>query len=128
MCCTSSINADCCCGVRVQQNGLTQSIPNADSCPPWFVYSNKSVGNGCSHCACKEDFGDVVICDEMLQEYSFMQLHGSLQDIATTAVVATHMDKNLSFGTCLYVYYSNIVNHAYTALPHNIIMTSSVPH
>ena len=48
------------------QSKLLQML--TDSCPPWFVLSNNSAGNGYSPCECNEDFGDVIICDEKLQK------------------------------------------------------------
>jgi len=48
------------------ESNNVQTITSANSCPLWFVYNNNSDGKGCSHCECKENFGDVVICDEKL--------------------------------------------------------------
>ena len=100
---------------------VSESNETQSSCPPWFVYSNKSVGNGGSHCKCKENFGDVVICDEKLQE-SFLQL-GNCMTYNSSCCDTYGQESNaiiLSFGACPYVYYSNIVNHGYIALPYNI--------
>jgi len=43
-----------------------QTLTNANSCPTWFVFSNKSVsaGGGCSHCVCRKSVHGVV-CDQM---------------------------------------------------------------
>ena len=66
---------------------------------------------------CRKDFGDTVTCDEKLQE-SYLDLGHCM------TYNSSYSDKQVSgiilFGGCPYAYYSNIVNHIYIALPHNI--------
>ena len=101
----------------VSESNKTQTIPKANSCPLWFVFSNTSDGKGCSRCVCRETFRDVVTCDEKKQE-SYLRLgncmtyNGSCSDEQDSDAV--------SFGDCPYVYYSNRVNCGYITLPHNI--------
>ena len=92
-----------------------QTITNTSSCPLWFVYNNNSDGKGCSHCECKKNFGDVVICDEKLQK-SYLQLDHCMT--YNSSYEGQESDA-ISFGVCPYGYYSDIINHAYIALPHN---------
>jgi len=81
------------------------------------VYNNNSDGKGCSRCECKENFKDVVICDEKLQK-SYLQLDYCM---TYNSSYSDEQESNaISFGGCPYVYYSNIVSHRYIALPHNI--------
>jgi len=50
----------------VSDSNTIKTFANANgSCPPWFVLSNNSAGNGYSPCECNEDF---IICDEKLQK------------------------------------------------------------
>jgi len=94
-----------------------QNITNFTRCPPWFVFTKNSVGKGCScsHCECKKDIGDTVICDEKLQE-SYLGL-GTC--ITYNSSSSDEQESNaILFGGCPYVY-GNIVNHRYIALPHN---------
>jgi len=95
----------------------TSSIQN---CPTWFVLKNisASAGGGFSHCVCRNisSIADVVICDQVHQraylKLSYcMTYNSSYSDISDPDAI--------SFGGCPYVYYSNIVNHRYKALPHN---------
>jgi len=81
------------------------------------VYNNNSDGKGCSHCECKENFGDVVICDEKLQK-SYLQL-GYCMPYNSSSSEEQESDA-VSFCRCPYIYYSNIVNNRYIALPQNI--------
>jgi len=101
----------------VSENNDAQTITLTNSCPPWFVLRNNSAGRECSLCMCKEDFGDVVICDEKLQE-SYLLL-GYCMTYNSSSSDEQESDA-ISFGCCPYVYYSNIVNGRYIALPHNI--------
>jgi len=100
--------------VALSETNEIQNIPNSNSCPPWFVYNNNSDGEGCYPCECKENFGDVVICDEKLQK-SYLQLgycmtyNSSYEGQESNAV---------SFGACPFAYDSSL-NHAYITLPHN---------
>ena len=59
----------------VSESNKTQPIPKANSCPLWFDSSNTSDGKGCSRCVCRENFRDVVTCDEKKQE-SYLRLKG----------------------------------------------------
>ena len=101
----------------MSESNKTQTIPKANSCPLWFVFSNTSDWKGCSRCVCRENFRDVVTCDEKKQE-SYLRLgncmtyNGSCSDEQDSDAV--------SFGACPYVYYSNRVNRGYITLPHNI--------
>jgi len=66
---------------------------------------------------CKKDFGDFVICDEKLQE--FYLLLGYCMTYNSSSSDEQEFNAVL-FGGCSYVYYTNIVNHRYINLPHNI--------
>jgi len=97
-------------------NSLT--ITSLDNCPTWFVLSNDSasVGGQCSHCVCRKGITDLIICDQVQQQAylhlgNCMTYNSSYSDISDPDAT--------SFGGCPYVYYSNIVNHRYIALPHN---------
>ena len=99
-----------------EQNEV-HNIPNTNNCPPWFVYNNNSDGKGCYHCECKENFKDVVICDEKLQK-SYLDL-----DYCMTYNSSSSDEREsdaISFGACADVYYSKIIKHGHIALPHNI--------
>ena len=95
----------------------SNNITNGDSCPPWFVFSNTSAGKRCPRCECKENFGDVVICDEKLQE-SYLHLDNCMTYNNSSS--DEEGSDAISFGSCPYVYSSNIVNNRYIALRHNI--------
>ena len=100
----------------MSKSKTTQTFPNADSCSPWFVFNNNSVGTGCSDCVCMENFGD-GFCDEKLQK-SYLQLGYCM---TYNSSYSDEQEPNaILFGGCSYVYYSNTVNHRYIALPHNI--------
>ena len=101
----------------VSESNSTQSFPNADSCPPWFVFNNNSVGTGCSHCVCIANFQDIIICDEKLQE-SYLQLTYCMT--YNNSYSDEHESEAVTFGGCPYVYYGNIVNKKYIALTQNI--------
>ena len=96
-------------------NLKVQTTTNANSCPLWFGYSNNSDRKECSHCQCKENVGDVVICDEKLQK-SHLQLDHCMT--YNSSYDGEEPDA-ISFSVCPYTYYSNIINYAYIALPHN---------
>ena len=101
----------------VSKHNDSQTIKSTSSCPPWFVLRNNSAERECSPCVCKKDFGDVVICDEDLQE-SYLLLGNCMTYNSSSS---DEQESNaLLFGACPYVYYSNIVNHRYLNLPHNI--------
>ena len=101
----------------VSETNDAQTITLTNSCPPGFVHRNNSAGRECSPCRCKEDFGDVVICDEKLEE-SYLLL-GYCMTYNRNSSDEQEYDA-ISFGRCPYVYYNNnIVNHRYIALPHN---------
>ena len=96
---------------------------------PWFVHNNNSDGKGCSHCECKENFGDVVICDEKLQK-SYLQLSYCMSYNSSSS--EEQESDAVSFCHCPYIYYSNIVNNRYIDLPQNTSdlndVFNSVPH
>ena len=81
------------------------------------MYSNNSDGKGCSRCECKENFLDIVTCDEKLQK-SYLQL-AHCMTYNSSYSEEQELDA-VSSGRCPYIYYSNIANHRYIALPHNI--------
>ena len=98
----------------------TSSIQTIDNCPTWFVLSNNSASAGgqCSHCVCRNSsITDPVLCDQV-QQQSYLLLGFCM------TYNSSYSDKSdpdaISFGGCPYVYYSNIVNHKYKALPHNV--------
>ena len=107
-----------------ESNNIQTITTYANSCPTWFVFSNNSVsgGGGCSHCVCRKsvvrvDGIDSVVCDQMQQQSYLvmgkcMTYNSSCPDEQGSTAV--------SFGGCPYVYYSNIVNHRYIALPRNV--------
>ena len=66
---------------------------------------------------CKEGFGDVVICGKNCRNPTFFWVTAS----HTTAVTSSEEQESdaISFGSCPYVYYSNIAHHRYIALPGN---------
>ena len=101
----------------VAKSNNTQINTIANSCPPWFVFSKTSAEKGGSSCVCEEDFGDIIICDERLQE-SYLHL-GYCMTYNSSSSDQLESD-TISFGGCPYVYNSNTVNHIYIALPHNI--------
>jgi len=102
----------------VSEHNDAQTIKSSNSCPPWFVLRNDSAGRECSPCVCKEDFGDLVICDEKLQE-SYLLLGNCMTYNSSSS---DEKESNaILFGGCSYVYYTNIVNHRYINLPHNIL-------
>ena len=84
---------------------------------PWFVFSNKSAVELCSSCVCRKTFGDIVICDQ-LQQQSYLRLDNCMT--SNNSYPSVQGSDAISFGGCPYVHYSNIVNHRYIALPHNI--------
>ena len=100
----------------VSASNNIQTIVSANSCPPWFVLNNNSGGNGCSPCECKENFGDVVICDDKLQE-SYLKLGNCMTYNSSSDEQESDA---ILFGACPYFYYSNIVHHRYIALPRNV--------
>jgi len=101
---------------ELKYNGV-QNITNSNRCPPWFVFNNNSTGKGYSHCECKKDFRDIVICDEKLQE-SYLDLSHCMTYNSSSHDVQE--SDAISFGGCPYFYYDNIVKHRYIALPQNI--------
>jgi len=106
----------------VSEYSIAQTITTTNSCPLWFVFRNKSTGRECSPCVCKKDFEDVIICDENLQE-SYLLLGYCM------TYNSSHYEQGsdaISFGGCPYVYYSNVANHRYIALPHNILHLNDV--
>ena len=96
----------------VSEYSNAQTITNVNKCPPWFVFSNISAERGSSPCKCLEDFGEVVTCDQNLQE-SYLLLHYCMTYNSSSSDA-------ISFGSCPYAHYSNIVKHKYIALPHNV--------
>ena len=102
--------------VALSESNEVQNIPNVNNCPLWFVYSNISNGKGCSRCECKENFGDIVTCDEKLQK-SYLQLNYCMS--YNSSYSEEQESDAVSFGHCPYIYYSNTVNNRYIALPQN---------
>ena len=96
------VNTDCCCCAQLNK---VQTTTNANSCPLRFVYSNNSDGKECSHCQCKENFGDVVVCDEKLQK-SYLQLDHCMT--YNSSYDGQDSDA-ISFGAYPYAYSSNII-------------------
>jgi len=96
----------------------SNGVQNITRCPTWFVFSNNSVGKGCSHCECKKNYGDIVICNEKLQE-SYLDLGNCMTYNSSSDEQGSNA---ISFGGCPYLYGNivNIVNRRYIALPHNI--------
>jgi len=96
----------------------SQTITSLDNCPTWFVLSkdSASVGGQGSHCVCRKGITDLIICDQV-QQQSYLHLGNCM------SYNSSYSDKSdpdaISFGGCPYVYYINIVNHRYIALPHN---------
>jgi len=103
--------------VALSESNEVQNILNANNCPLWFVYSNNSDGKGCSRCECKENFRDIVTCDEKLQK-SYLQLNYCMT--YNSSYSEEQESDAVSFGRCPYIYYSNIVNNRYIDLPKNI--------
>ena len=101
----------------VSDSNTIQTFANANSCPPWFVFSNNSAGKGRSPCECKENFGDVIICDEKLQK-SYLLLNFCMTSNSSSS--DKQESDTISFGACPYTYYNNRVHHRYIALPHNL--------
>jgi len=64
-----------------------------------------------------KDFGEVVNCDEKLQE-SYLLL-GHCMTYNSNSSDERESDA-ISFGVCPYIYYSKIIKHGHIALPHNI--------
>ena len=64
-----------------------------------------------------ENFEDVIICDEKLQESYLLLAHCMTYN---SSYSGEQESKAISFGGCPYVYYSNLINHGYIPLPHNI--------
>jgi len=100
--------------VAMSEQNDSQTVKSTNSCPPWFVLRNNSAGRECSPCVCKKDFGDVVICDEKLQE-SYLLL-GHCMTYNSSSSDEQESD-DISFGGRPYVYYNNIVNNRYIASP-----------
>jgi len=75
------------------------------------------VGTGCSRCMCIENFQDIIICDEKLQE-SYLLLGNCMT--YNSSYSDEQESEAVSFGSCPYIYYGNIVNKKYIALPQNI--------
>ena len=101
----------------VSQSNSIQTIANANSCPTWFVFSNNSDRKVCSPCVCRKPHGETVTCDQ-LQQQSYLQMDNCMTYNSNYSSVQE--SDGVSFGSCPYVYYSNIVNRRYIALPHNI--------
>ena len=72
------------------------------------------MGTGCSRCVCIENFQDIIICDEKLQE-SYLLLTYCMT--YNSSYSDEHESEAVSFGACPYIYYGNIVNKKYIALP-----------
>ena len=101
----------------VDESNSIQTIANANSCPTWFVFSNNSDRKVRSPCVCRKPIGDGVICDQ-LQQQSYLLINNCMTYNGSYSSVQE--SDSISFGGCPYAYYSNIVNHRYLALPHNI--------
>jgi len=109
--------------VALSESNEVHDILNTNSCPPWFVYNNNSDGEGGSRCECKENFGDVVTCDEKLQK-SYLQLSHCMT--YNSGYSDEQESDAVSFGLCPYIYYSNIVNNRFIALPQNTSNLKSI--
>jgi len=92
--------------VAMSEQNNSQTVQSTNSCPPWFVSRNNSAGRECSPCVCKEDFGDLVICDEKLQE-SYLLLGDCMTYNSSSS--DEQQFSAISFGGCSYAYYTNIV-------------------
>ena len=104
--------------IAVSEYSNAQMITNVNKCPPWFVFSNISTETGSSPCTCLEYFGEVVTCDQNLQE-SYLLLHYCMTYNSSSSDA-------ISFGSCPYAHYSNIAKHTYIALPHNVSALNEV--
>ena len=83
--------------------------------------NSASAGGGCPHCVCRKSIRDIVICDQV-QQQSYLAL-GHCMTYNSSCSDKPDPDANaISFGTCPYVYYSNIiiVSNRYLALPQNV--------
>jgi len=105
----------------VSESKNIETLTSIDSCPTWFVFSNKSAsaGGGCPHCVCRKSVAhiDDILCDQM-QQQSYLLL-GNCMTYNSSSSDEQESDA-ISFGGCPYVYYRNIVSHRYIALPRNV--------
>ena len=99
----------------------SNNITSIDNCPTWFVPSNNSpsAGGGCPHCVCRirKSITDLVMCDQV-QQQSYLEF-GYCMTYNSNCSDKSDPDA-ISFSSCPYVYYSNIVDHRYLALPRNV--------
>ena len=102
MYCTHSFDTDRCCSVQVQQH---TNHPKYCKCPPWFAFSNNSVGVGILTVCALKNFGNIIICDEKLYlQMGYCRTYNSS--------FSDEQESNAtSFGACPHVYYSTIINH-----------------